>query len=340
MVSHDANVYRCVLPYLQAVSLLCGESRSKYPWVLSGADFRFDEALDFASNSAKNQMLAAFIIVGQLDLFVIYGEWKAAAKLLNKGGDLRPCLPGFFQAVRFTYLEGLICLKAAQTSGSRMEKKKWADRAKKSMKIMKSGLEKGNLNSVHTLHLLTAELHVLNGKTKEAEESFKDAQICAKRSGFVQDMALAYELAGLHYMKTGDWYWVKNNMNLAHRAYVDWQATTKANHLQRKYPQFIVGSEDGKRGSGGGGRRGGGSSDSATEPVGTQLFVGGFSTDTGPEDIKVLFEKCGKCVVEWPDGCNRGFCFVRYPRHKDARKAIKKLNGVEIDGYQLEVYEE
>lgn len=173
----------CVMPYFQAVKNLAGteEKPPMYPFELSGGDYNFEEAMDFAENTAKNKMLAAFIAVGQLDLFVIYQEWKAAEKLLLKGGDLRPCMPGFFQAVRFTFLEGLISLKAAQASGSWMAKRKWAARAKKSMKILKGGLAKGNVNSVHTLHLLTAELHVLNGKAKEAEECFKEAQISAKR---------------------------------------------------------------------------------------------------------------------------------------------------------------
>jgi len=84
----------------------------------------------------------------------------------------------------------------------------------------------------------------LNGNTKEADESFKKAQISATRAGFVQDTALAYELAGLHYIKIGDDYWARHNINLAHRAYLDWQAKAKAEHLQSKYPHFILGGEE------------------------------------------------------------------------------------------------
>lgn len=231
--------HRCVLPYFQAAKNLSGEYVSDRPWVLSGDDFKFDEALDFALNVAKNQMLGGFIIVGQLDLLVIYHEWKAAKDLLIKGGDLRQVMPGLFQQVRFTFLEGLISLKAAQTSASRRDRRKWTVRAKKSMHFLRGSLEKGNVNIVHTLHLLTAEYNLLHGKTKEAETCFKHAQISAKRTGFVQDRALAHELAGLHYIKVDDEYWAKFNINSAHVAYTDWQAKAKAEHLQSKYPQFI-----------------------------------------------------------------------------------------------------
>lgn len=183
---NQVGTMMCVMPYYQAVKNLCGEEeemQSDRPWALKGSEYDFDEALDFAENTAKNKMLAAFIIVGQLDMFVTYQQWKDAEGLLIKCGDLRPFMPGFFQAVRFTFLEGLISLKIAQAAGSWREKRKWAARAKKSMKILRVGIAKGNCNSIHTLQLLSAEFHVLNGKREEAGESFKQAQISAKRAG-------------------------------------------------------------------------------------------------------------------------------------------------------------
>mmetsp|Transcript_39577 Transcript_39577/g.95158 ORF Transcript_39577/g.95158 Transcript_39577/m.95158 type:complete len:1108 (-) Transcript_39577:206-3529(-) len=233
----------CVMPYYQAAKNLSGEGvelDTDRPWLLKGTECNFDEALAFAKNTAKSTMLAAYIIIVQLDLFVIYQQWDAAKELLIKEGDLRKFVPGFFQGLRFTFLEGLISLKAAQTAASWMERRKWRRRAKKAMKIMRGRISKGNCNIVHTLQLLAAELHVLNGKTKEAEESYKQAQIGAKRAGFVNDSALAHELAVLHFLETGDEYWTKHNAKLAHEAYVDWQAKVKADLLQRQYPQYIV----------------------------------------------------------------------------------------------------
>ena len=176
----------CVMPYYQAAKNLSGEGvelDTDRPWLLKGTECNFDEALAFAKNTAKSTMLAAYIIIVQLDLFVIYQQWDAAKELLIKEGDLRKFVPGFFQGLRFTFLEGLISLKAAQTAASWMERRKWRRRAKKAMKIMRGRISKGNCNIVHTLQLLAAELHVLNGKTKEAEESYKQAQIGAKRAG-------------------------------------------------------------------------------------------------------------------------------------------------------------
>ena len=120
-----------------------------------------------------------------------------------------------------------------------MGRYKWSSRAKKSINNIKQRIEKGNVNLVQALHLLTAEHNVLNGKPREAEESFKHAQISAKRTGFLQDRALAHELAGLHYMKMEDDYWAKHNFKLAHESYVDWQAEVKAKHLRDSYPQFF-----------------------------------------------------------------------------------------------------
>ena len=98
---------------------------------------------------------------------------------------------------------------------------------------------------VHTLHLLTAEFNVLKSNFVEAEESYKQAQTSAKRTGFVKDRALAHELAGVYYLGKNDEYWAKHNMTSAHQAYTDWQARVKADHLKRRYPQFFSGENNG-----------------------------------------------------------------------------------------------
>lgn len=99
--------------------------------------------------------------------------------------------------------------------------------------------EKGNVNAVHTIHLLQAEYFAFNGNSVEAEEKYKEAVMAAARSGFLQDKALTHELAGKYYLKKGDDYWAKYHMNLAHTTYLDWKATAKAVDLSNKYPQFV-----------------------------------------------------------------------------------------------------
>lgn len=73
----------------------------------------------------------------------------------------------------------------------------------------------------------------------------------------------------------------------------------------------------------------------------TQLFVGNLSFDCSWQDLKDHFKQCGRVdhseVVEGPDGRKKGFGIIRYGNAKDAQDAIRRLNGVEFQGRQLEV---
>jgi len=74
---------------------------------------------------------------------------------------------------------------------------------------------------------------------------------------------------------------------------------------------------------------------------GTQLFVANLSYDTSWQDLKDLFKEVGKVehveVMEHPDGRKKGFGTVRFSNEEDAENAIDELNGVELQGRELEV---
>lgn len=88
-----------------------------------------------------------------------------------------------------------------------------------------------------------------------------------------------------------------------------------------------------------GGRGGGGHSSGATG--GCQLFVGNLSFDTNWQDLKDHFRQCGTVdrveVMEYPDGKKKGFGTVRFSKEEEAADAIARLNGVELQGRELEV---
>jgi len=231
----NENLRLCLLPHFQAAINLQGNSPKPE---LSGEEMVYNELYDL-SVKTHNNLVRATAALTQLELFVIFQDWMSAKKLMAKAGDLRPVVFGFFQSVRYTFVECLICLKVAQASGSWMEKRDMKARAKKSLKILCGWAEKGNVNAVHTIHLLQAEYFAFNGNSVEAEEKYKEAVTAAARSGFLQDKALTHELAGKYYLKKGDDYWAKYHMNLAHTTYLDWKATAKAVDLSNKYPQFV-----------------------------------------------------------------------------------------------------
>ena len=227
----------CTMPFLQAAHNLL-ESSTETPWLLSGECMDFADTLQFAKQTS-NEMVRSYATIAQLDLFVIFQQWEAAKKLLVDAGDLSQIVIGLYHVVRLAFLDGLISLKAAQLSSSWRERRKWTKRAQKTMKTMKGWMKKGNVNVVHTGHLLAAEYAVLKGRNEQAEEQFKNAAKVARRNGFRQDRALSHELAGIYYTEKGDAYWADHHLKKAHEVYLEWEAKSKAEHLASKYPLIV-----------------------------------------------------------------------------------------------------
>lgn len=117
----------------------------------------------------------------------------------------------------------------------------------------------------------------------------------------------------------------------------DAQRAIRELHNSQLHGRPILVREDREQGgSGGGGRRGGHGS-----AAGTQLFVGNLSFDTTWRELKDHFRQCGDVeraeVMEGPDGRRKGFGTVKFYRQKDANNAIRRLNGTELQGRDLEV---
>lgn len=79
---------------------------------------------------------------------------------------------------------------------------------------------------------------------------------------------------------------------------------------------------------------------SATVP--SRLFVGGLSWGTTDEDLKALFADCGEVaeaiiITDRDTGDSRGFGFVTMQDRRDATKAIRDLNGKELNGRNIVV---
>lgn len=75
-----------------------------------------------------------------------------------------------------------------------------------------------------------------------------------------------------------------------------------------------------------------------------KLYVGGLSYDTTEQTLKEAFSQAGtvesaNVIVDRMTGRSKGFGFVEMATEEEARAAIEKLNGKEIDGRTVTVNE-
>jgi PAS domain S-box-containing protein len=96
------------------------------------------------------------------------------------------------------------------------------------------------MNYLHQSYLVEAEKARVLGQFLEAEELYEQAIASAAEHEFIQDEALAYELAAKHYLARGREKFAQTYMKEAHGCYERWGATAKVKALETCYPQFFA----------------------------------------------------------------------------------------------------
>ena len=104
--------------------------------------------------------------------------------------------------------------------------------AKKLIKLLQGWAKRGNVNVVHYLHVLKAEVAFLEGKVKKAGESFKAAISSSRKNGFLHDTALIHELSSSFYTAEGDEYWSNYHIECAKTCYKEWGCSIKVDQLK------------------------------------------------------------------------------------------------------------
>jgi PAS domain S-box-containing protein len=95
------------------------------------------------------------------------------------------------------------------------------------------------MNYLHKYHLVQAENARVLGQLFEAEEFYERAIQGARENEYIQEEALAYELAAKFYLTRGREKFAQTYMKEAHYCYQRWGAMAKVKDLETRYPQFF-----------------------------------------------------------------------------------------------------
>ncbi|MFL9454222.1 ATP-binding protein [Tolypothrix bouteillei VB521301_2] len=95
------------------------------------------------------------------------------------------------------------------------------------------------MNYSHKYYLIEAEKARVLDRLLEAEEFYEQAILGAKGNEYLQEEALAYELAAKFYLSRGRERIAQTYMKEAHYCYERWGATAKVKDLETRYPQIF-----------------------------------------------------------------------------------------------------
>ncbi len=123
---------------------------------------------------------------------------------------------------------------------SYLDKETWLNRVNTNQDKMCQWAQHAPMNYLHKFYLVEAEKARVLGQMVEAIDFYEQAIKGAKDNGFIQEEALAYELAAKFYLGRGMEKIAQTYMNEAHYGYLHWGATAKVKDLESRYPQFFV----------------------------------------------------------------------------------------------------
>lgn len=120
-------------------------------------------------------------------------------------------------------------------------KRQYAKRIKKNISKIKMWAEHSPENQLHKYHLLKAEWYRIKGETAKTLDHYDMAIQLARKAGFLQEEALANELAAKYFIERDKTDLAEMYMKNAYQCYRNWGAGAKLKQLEQLYPQYISG---------------------------------------------------------------------------------------------------
>ncbi|WP_052672272.1 diguanylate cyclase domain-containing protein [Aliterella atlantica] len=114
-------------------------------------------------------------------------------------------------------------------------------------KQMQNWSQTAPMNYLHKFYLVEAQLYKLKGKIEQASEYYDRAIDLAKTHKYINEAAIANELAGKFYLEYKKEAIAKAYIQEAHYYYLRWGASAKVQDLEKSYPQFfsrVLGSSE------------------------------------------------------------------------------------------------
>ncbi|MEH1868935.1 MAG: AAA family ATPase [Nostoc sp.] len=109
----------------------------------------------------------------------------------------------------------------------------------KNQEKMRKWAQSAPTNCQHKYDLVAAEKARILNQFLQAEDLYEQAIQGAKNNEFLQEEALAYELAAKHYLARGREKFAQTYMQEARYCYERWGATAKVKDLETRYPQMF-----------------------------------------------------------------------------------------------------
>ncbi|MEG4121821.1 AAA family ATPase [Microcoleus sp. N9_B4] len=236
-------------PYLNTLSKLNLKTSLNYSYIVLQAVERLQNSQSQSTLTNKTEQIHAALTATN-DLIGLHYYWVyslTTSYLLNQypqaiqdAIEVRQTLAvagsGISELVFYFYDS----LTALATHTEATDKTELLERVSKNQAILHHRAVSAPMNFQHKYDLVEAEQHRVLGKNYEAGDSYDRAIAGAKTNGYVQEEALANELAAKFYLAWGKEHIAQSYITQAYYAYARWGAKAKVADLEKRYRQLLA----------------------------------------------------------------------------------------------------
>jgi len=222
--------------YWQAVLNLLGKSED--PCRLQGE--AYDEQIRLPLHEQANDRLGvAYLYWNKLLLSYWFENYSEAIKNTTIAEKYLDVVVGLPLVPLFHFYDSLIWL-AVYYARSESEQNTILERVRNNQQKMQKWAHHAPMNHLHKFYLVEAERHRVLHEKIEAIEMYDKSIALAKENEYINEEALAHELAAKFYLSWGKETIAQVYMQNAHYSYQLWGAIAKVEDLEEKYPQFLA----------------------------------------------------------------------------------------------------
>ncbi|MFP4477684.1 MAG: ATP-binding protein [Desulfatibacillaceae bacterium] len=233
-IGHAQSV-ACIRLNLQVAKNLMGQSGM--PDRVVGEHFDEDREMDrFAGD--VNIALVPLLRYQQMYLAYHFGHHAKAVALAEKIAEVAPGIATTPGLVMSNWYQSLALLAATYGSGTTG---KVPGQVRENQRALQEWAGYAPVNHQHRFDLVEAEINRVSGNHTRAAESYELAARGAGKNGYLQDEALAYELAAKFHMATHGRDAAYPYYRKARSLYLAWGARAKVRELDERFARFFSG---------------------------------------------------------------------------------------------------
>ncbi|XZN98558.1 MAG: AAA family ATPase [Microcoleus sp.] len=222
--------------FQQVVLNLIGSAENKTR--LMGKAYNEEELLPLHLE-VKDRNAINYVFLSKLILCYLFGDFPQAVENADRTEEYLDGVIGMIAVPLFHFYDSLARLAVYSDSGQ-SERRSILDKVRANQEKMKTWAHHAPINHLHKFELVEAERHRVLGDFVEAMDYYDRAIAGAQENEYINEEALAHELAAKFYLEWGKETIARAYLTNAYYAYARWGAKAKVEDLEKRYPQLLA----------------------------------------------------------------------------------------------------